>query len=237
MFWRDFKSALGFLTVLPLGGGPPSGRAMAAFPLVGGLVGAVLVGARWAFTKFLPRPLCDVLLVGFWEWFTGGLHLDGLADSCDALLPPMPSERRLEVLKDPHIGAFGTFGVVLVLMAKTAGFYLARDWRPIFLAPLLSKWAMVFAAALYPSASEGLGRRFQKDTGTRELTWASVWTVGGVALAGIPGIWASAAVCLFTLSFAKFVLRRVPGFTGDIYGALGELSEVVALTVGVSVGL
>ncbi|RKY57479.1 MAG: hypothetical protein DRP94_08810 [Candidatus Latescibacterota bacterium] len=98
---RDFKSALGFLTVLPLGGGPPSGRAMAAFPLVGGLVGAVLVGARWAFTKFLPRPLCDVLLVGFWEWFTGGLHLDGLADSCDALLPPMPSERRLEVLKDP----------------------------------------------------------------------------------------------------------------------------------------
>lgn len=234
---KDFKSALGFLTVLPLGDGPPSGRAMAAFPLVGGLVGAALVGARWAFTKFIPRPMCDVLSVGFWEWFTGGLHLDGLADFCDALLPPMPSERRLEVLKDPHIGAFGTFGVVLVLMAKTAGFYLAGDWRPIFLSPLLSKWAMVLAAALYPTArQEGLGRRFQRDVGTRELTLASAWTVGGIALAGIPGIWAAVAVCLFTFFFARFVLRRIPGFTGDIYGALGELSEVVALTVGVSVG-
>ncbi len=232
--FRDLRNALGFLTVLPVGGGPPSGRAMAAFPLVGAFVGGALLCARWASGKLVPHPLSEVFLVGFWAWLTGGLHLDGLADACDALLAPLSPERRLEVLKDPHIGAFGTAGVALVLMAKAAGLYAVRgDWRTLFLAPMLARWAMVLVASSYPSArSEGLGRTFQRDAGKREVLWASAWAVAGVAVAGVVGLWTAASVGLFALAFARFVLKRIPGFTGDLYGALGELSEVLVLTVG-----
>src|SRR5689334_3119978 len=95
-----------------------SGRAAVWYPLVGLVIGAItwLVwkGAELVF----PRFVTGILALIVWVTLTGGLHLDGLADCFDGLFSSLTPERRLEIMKDPHVGAFGVIGLILILVLK-----------------------------------------------------------------------------------------------------------------------
>src|SRR5687767_7053569 len=95
-----------------------SGRAAVWYPLVGVVIGAI----TWLIWKgaiiIFPPLAAGILTLVVWVVLTGGLHLDGLADCCDGLLASTTVERRLEIMKDPHMGAFGVTGLILVLMLK-----------------------------------------------------------------------------------------------------------------------
>ena len=120
--------ALGFLTTLPV---PPlaadeftrrpdlPGQAFAWYPFIGALFGALLSGSGWLlhFSHVAP-PVQAGCLLTIWVLLSGGLHLDGLLDACDALFAPVAFARRLEILKDVHTGAFGVIGCVLVIGLK-----------------------------------------------------------------------------------------------------------------------
>ena len=111
----DFALAWRLLTIIPLPFVPdnierPAGRATAYFPLVGALLGLILAGAGQLFQGLLPEGVAAALLLALWAGLTGLLHLDGLMDSCDGLLPPAEPARRLEIMKDSRVGAFGVIG-------------------------------------------------------------------------------------------------------------------------------
>lgn len=233
----QFLAALHFLTRLPLPRREVSleevGRAGWAFPVVGALIGLLLMGAAWLLGRvFSPIPRAALLLV-FWVAITGALHLDGFIDCCDALLAARPPEIRLEILRDVHVGAFGVVGAGVFLLVKFAALAAlpAGGGPALLLAPTLGRWAMVYAVVRYPYArSAGLGTVLKERTGLRGLLVAT-----GLALAvalgvgRVYGLVAFVGAWLFTVLFARWVLARIPGFTGDVYGALCELTEALVL--------
>jgi len=207
---------------------------MAWFPLVGLIIGAILAGLDFLLAPVLPDLPATALVLVAWVALTGGLHLDGFVDCCDGLLVAKPAEQRLEIMKDSRVGAFGVIGVVCLLLVKFSALAtLAPGDRLgwLLVVPTLSRWTMVWAAWRYPLARrDGFAAWFRAG-----LSWPHVLVAGSTALAvalligRLAGLGSFAAIWLFTILFAIWVQRRIPGLTGDVYGALNELAEVVGL--------
>lgn len=244
--WNSFLSAWRLLTAIPLpapGGEVDAqpGRAFAWFPLIGLILGLGLAGLAWGLPWLLPGPVVAPLLLGAWVAFSGLLHLDGFIDCCDALLPPRPPERRLEILKDSRVGAFGVVGAICLLLVKAGALEALLDagqWRLLIVAPVLGRWAMVWAAAGYPPArTEGLAVMFRAGLGRRQVLVASLLAALFVALAAG---WAGLALLLLgwlaAVGLARWTMARLPGLTGDVYGATCEVVEVITLLGGLSLG-
>jgi adenosylcobinamide-GDP ribazoletransferase len=154
----DILCAFSLLTILPvpfrwLDAKRAPSRAMAAYPLVGVALGMVLTLASVLLQAALSPLLAAALILATWAFLTGGLHLDGWADCCDALPATVTRERRLEILHDPRLGSFGGLGLMLLLLVKFGRRGLAA-W-PALTAPTLTL-AIVNSAAMLP-------RRDQRD--------------------------------------------------------------------------
>lgn len=233
--------ALGFLTSLPVprAGALPAkalARSLACFPIVGGLIGALLLLLDLALALVLPAGVRAALLIAATIALTRGLHLDGLMDSCDGLFGGFTPERRLAIMRDSRVGAFGVLGAATDLLLRHACLIeLAGVWRiaAIVGVPALGRWALVYATVAFPyGRSEGLGLAFKEAAGAREVALASIFAVGiGAAVwwpwgaVGILPAWAA------TWLGARAILRRIPGLTGDSYGALNEVVELLALVL------
>jgi adenosylcobinamide-GDP ribazoletransferase len=173
--------------------------------------------------------------LGLWAGLTGLLHLDGLMDSCDGLLPPRDPARRLEIMQDSHVGAFGVVGVILLLLLKFNALMAVPTPERVpalVVGPVLARWAMTWVMARYPPARrEGLAVYFGKDAGWGQVGVATLIAAGvGFLLMG----WA-VALFLFGLTWliatllARLALARIGGLTGDVYGAICEVSEAALL--------
>jgi adenosylcobinamide-GDP ribazoletransferase len=196
---------------------------------------------KFLFTRLMPDILVAALLLVAWVAVSGALHLDGFVDCCDGLLVAQSSERRLEIMKDSRVGAFGLVGAICLLLVKFSALTaLPSDggttW--LLLVPVVGRWAMVWVAWRYPLAREdGFAAWYRRGLGWRQVALAGVSTLLiAVAVGGWVGLTTVAAVWLFALLFAAWVLRRIPGLTGDVYGALNELAEVVGLLWVIIVG-
>jgi adenosylcobinamide-GDP ribazoletransferase len=232
----DLRAAFAFLTVLPAGypEDRKPGYSFAYFPVVGLAIGAVLwLAAQISFPS--PEVRAFVVLLA-WVVLTGALHLDGFADACDALLATTSPEKRLAIMKDPHAGTWAVAGLVLLLLGK---WVLLRETTGVLLlaTPVVARWAMVVAAWCYPYArSSGLGAYFREGLGQAQLLFATLFTLlSVVALAWIshpflPIVW---IISLLTvLAFGRWAAHRLGGgLTGDVYGAICELTELLCLTV------
>lgn len=230
---NDLRTALGLLTILPLRtSGQISGRAFGFYPFVGALIGIVLVGARILLQLGLPDLVVSALLILLWVVSTGALHLDGFADSCDGLFAATTRERRLAILHDVHLGAFGVTGLVLLLMTKFAAVASLRALSPLLLAPILGRWAMVYAATWPPARAEGMAVLFRAGLTKRVILAATVVTALLAALCGEFGLAAFVAAFALATGLARFALVRVGGLTGDVYGMICECVEVAVLILG-----
>lgn len=210
------------------------GKSFGHFPLVGVLIGLLLM-----FLHNLPisSSLNAFLILLVWVVITGGLHLDGVADSCDALFASVTPERRLEIMKDPHTGTWGVVGVVLILLGKFVA--LGEDlWLVILFAPVAGRMVMVIAAYALPYArAEGLGATMREGLGFSELLLSLTplvgLSVGVMAYHTSVELIAVVAGVLSGLLLALWARRRLGGgLTGDVYGLLCEFTEVVTLLVG-----
>ncbi len=238
--FTDFLVAMQFLTVIPpvikrLFTPQEMGRAVAYYPLVGLVIGGVLVGADRLFTYFVPHMLSSALLLVVWVLSSGALHVDGFLDSLDGLLGGFTPESRLSILRDEHKGAFAVAGGILLFLVKFAAIYSLAGWRmlAVLVAPVLGRWAISLAIVAFPYARpEGLGKVMKENAGWKEAGLATVFMLLITALAaGFYGLAACAAAVLVGLLVVWFTLRRIPGLTGDIYGALCELVETAVLLV------
>lgn len=213
------------------------GRAVGFFPLVGALLGALLMGLDRLVSQTLPANLTAALVLTGWITATGALHIDGLLDSLDGLFGGHTPGRRLEIMHDERVGAFGLTGGVLLLILKVTALTALPDRGPaLVLAPTLARWGMSLSIVHFPYARpQGLGRAMKDQARWEQAAVATSTALVVTALTvtelggGLIG-WAAMAVTgLLTWIIARLVLARIPGLTGDIYGALGETLEVALL--------
>ncbi|HYA68008.1 MAG TPA: adenosylcobinamide-GDP ribazoletransferase [Acidimicrobiales bacterium] len=231
------RQALSFLT--PFGGATtPSRAALGWFPAVGASVGLVVGGAWWAAGRLWAAPVAAALTVAADVAVTGFLHLDGLADAADGLVPPLSSDRRLTVMADPAVGAFGVGAVVVVLLVRF-GAFASTPAVPLVVAGLwcASRTAMAVTAQVVPYARPGgLASAFVDDSQRRDpwinaavgATLSVALVVAGRGWRGVVCVAAGAIAFAVVVTFAR---RRIGGFTGDVLGAAGVIGETVGLLV------
>ena len=238
------RAAIGFLTILPVSPPDAAGalaRAHAWFPAVGLLLGGMIALFDLALRALhLPVLLASALLVAALAALTRALHLDGFMDTCDGLLGGFDRERRLEILRDPHVGAFAVVGVVCLLMVKLAALTaLPAGSRTgvLILFPCLSRAAMLLVMESFPYARRaGLGTRFVNH-GSRFGPWAGllIAAAAAVALTGLPGLALAALAAATAWAVGAWATRLLGGVTGDVYGAVNETAEVAVLGLAVLV--
>ncbi|NLX37346.1 MAG: adenosylcobinamide-GDP ribazoletransferase [Chloroflexi bacterium] len=238
--WRvqavGLAAALQFLTVAPPIVRRPFaddelGAAVGWFPVVGLLIGLLLTGARTAL-QLLGSPLLSAAMtLAIWVVLTGALHLDGLLDACDGLFGGHTPDRRLEIMRDHHIGAFALAGGVLLLLAKFAALSEPNPWRLFALVPALARGGLSLAVITQPYARpQGTGAALKRHAGAPQA-WLAILTTAALAL-GLTG-WRGFAMLLATglvqLAVVRLARAKVGGLTGDLYGAIVELGELTAL--------
>ena len=237
---KNFLRALSFLTILPMGQLPLSeekelARSMVFFPLVGLVIGLLLALGYYLLSFLFSKSLVLWLTIGLLALLTRGLHLDGFADTMDGLGSGGPREKILEVMRDSRIGSFGVISLILLIGAK----YFALDQISIpsipyalILMAVMGRNAMVLVCyrSAYARFSEGLGKPFTENLGVREVTFSSLSAFGIALLTmGIKGILVFLGICLFSLVYRFFFIKKLGGVTGDILGAANELTELLCL--------
>jgi adenosylcobinamide-GDP ribazoletransferase len=226
-------SALQFLTLFPWPArtersADEIGRSAIFFPLTGLLLGLILVLANWLVRPFTTSGLCSVVLVALLAFLTGGLHLDGLADTFDGLGAGGDRDRMLAVMDDSRTGVFGVVAVVLVILFKLHAIESMADqiWRALLCAPLLARWAMVLLAFRAKAAKGGLGSIWIATMAPKHFLIATASAVILVAaILQIAGLLLMMWVALFAMALKHYFHRRLGGVTGDVFGAVGELTE------------
>jgi adenosylcobinamide-GDP ribazoletransferase len=196
---------------------------------VGLSIGVVLMLSHALFNWVLPPWVAGVLTAALWGALTGGLHIDGLADTSDGLLASVPQEDKLRILRDPRVGAYGVLAVVVVFLLKSSGASSLRAWSDLILPPVLGRSALLYLA-MFPQAREaGMGASFQAGLRRRDVTIAMLVTALVAGLFRWRGLLAYLLVMIFLFLFFRTAQRRIGGVTGDVMGAGCELAEVLSL--------
>jgi len=238
------REALAFLTLIGRGE-TPSPRALAWFPVVGAIVGLAVGFVWWGTAQWFPLPVAGAVAIVADLAFTGLLHVDGLADSADGLIPPLPRERRLEIMRDPHAGVFAVVAVVAVLLVRFAvlgsippGAIAPASIRAVLVIAALwctSRTAMAVIATTVPYARrQGLASAFIGGRPGVTLLVAVPLALGLGVLGTDPparGVLAVLACALGAAVVATFARTRLGGFTGDVLGAAGVIGETVGLVL------
>ena len=237
---KDFLRALSFLTILPVRQIPLSeerelARSMAFFPLVGLIIGLLSAIGNYLLSLVLPQSLTLWFTLGLVSLLTRGLHLDGFADTMDGLASGGSKERILEVMRDSRIGAFGVMSLILLFGAK----YLALDQisnpsihYSLILMIVMGRNSMVLVCFRSPYArpGEGLGKPFTENLSPREMAFSLASAIGiSLLIMNVKGILVFLGVCLFSLAYRLFFIKKMGGVTGDILGAANELAELLCL--------
>jgi adenosylcobinamide-GDP ribazoletransferase len=235
----QIRLAASFLTILPLARAAPADSAEVAgsfgwFPLVGFAIGGVLCAAdRWFGHFCAPAPRA-VLTVALLATITGGLHLDGLADTADAIGAGRDRARALEIMRDSRIGSFGAITLILVIglkIAVLAGSVGAPRYAALYMAPGLGRWAMVaIAQGLEYLRADGAGATLLARERRRNL-WIATATaiVALIPVVARHALRACVIAVVITIALRSLYRRWLGGVTGDLIGAAGELVETAVL--------
>ncbi|WGL62879.1 adenosylcobinamide-GDP ribazoletransferase [Pseudomonas sp. CW003PS] len=226
--------ALQFLTRLPVSlPGIPTpeqvGRSLLWYPLVGLLLGLLLWGAHLLLGQ-TPAVLQAAIILALWVGLSGGLHLDGLADTADAWVGGFADrERTLAIMKDPRSGPIAVVVLVLLLLLKFAAlFTLLQAGQGIYLLllPWLGRSLLPLLLATTPYVRVGgLGQALVDHLPRGQLPWVLGVHLLGMLLFGWMGLLALATALLLFIWLRRALLRRLGGTTGDTAGALVELGE------------
>lgn len=235
--WHDVASAIGLLTRLPVRVDHPRGAEAAwAWPLAGVGVGAMAVAVGAGLMAVgVPVGVAAVGVLGAGAVVTGALHEDGLADTVDGFFGGWTPERRLDIMKDSHIGSYGTLALILTVLAR---------WAALCAVLPVSVWAVVGVAALsrapmavvmwaLPSArgnglSQSVGRPDAQAVG---VAVALALMVGVLMMELAATLMVALMVGLVTLGVIALARARIGGQTGDVLGAVQQACELVGLVV------
>lgn len=232
----SLRLAVAFLTIAPVrlrGQAPPLGAAAAWFPLVGAAIGALAGGVGWLARPTLGAPVAAALAVAVVVVVTGALHQDALADCADGLGVRFGDRtRRLAVMRDSSIGAFGATALGLWLIVTVAALAeLDRDdaFAALVVACVVARWStLLHAAATKPARPDGLGAGFSVRAGGLIVATA-IAAAAALGLQRLDGLAAIAAGLLVAVVVSAWARRALGGRSGDTLGATVALAEVAVL--------
>ncbi len=242
---KNFITALQFLTIFTVSRKHAAeegdlAKSMAYFPVIGFLIGLILVYADKVFTvAALPQTIGNLLLLALAVLATRALHIDGLADTCDGIMGGKDHESRLAIMKDSRLGTAGALSIVFVVFFKYLclnNLYNSEKVAALLTAPMLGRWSqtlMVFKANY--GREDGMGKVFVGHLRAGGLLAASVIAVGLTAFVIIREDARSvflvvsliSGVLVFTYFGKRYLTRKLGGVTGDAIGAMSELTEVL----------
>ncbi len=233
-----FLIALQFLTIVPvqlkqIPTARQNAQSLLFYPVIGLLIGLILFGLSVALIK-LPAILLASIVLVIWIWLTGGLHLDGLADTADAWVGGFGDrERTLKIMKDPACGPIGVLSLIIVCLLKFAALYVLIEQHLnafLILVPMLGRNVALFLFLTTTYVRDkGLGRSM-----TDFLPKAILWIVFVITLSLLYLFKWYGLVVLISFLLLLFYLRslfikRIGGITGDTIGASIELIEMNVL--------
>ncbi len=213
------------------------GRAAVFFPIVGLLIGGGLVITSKLTSLFLPISISDAIVITILIIITGGLHIDGFADTIDGFAGGKDKNDILRIMKDSGIGAFGTAGLIMLLLMKYLSIQsLHLDMKYWLLAamPVVSRWAVLPMGLLfrYARLEGGTGKAFAEAIKLKEFVLGSILCLFIVVLLlGVMGLSLLAGIFIVTLIIGWYSNKRVGGITGDVFGAAIEVNELTALVL------
>lgn len=236
---RDVMQALTLLSRLPLGGfsHDRGARAAWAYPVAGMVIGAIAaLGGASAQALGLPAPLAALIALVLLVICSGALHEDGLADTADGLWGGWTRQRRLEIMKDSHIGTYGVIALVLSLGARGSALWLLFDHGPgtataaIVASAALSRAVMPCVMAALPHAREtGLSHGQGRPAPRTAIVGLGIACGVAIGLTGGAGVWAMLWALIATGLVARIAQAKIGGQTGDILGATQQITEIAVL--------
>ncbi len=228
---KHFFTALRFLTIIPARSDDVFDlqRMSGFFPLVGLVLGGLLLAGDAFFARLWSEAVVAWLDVVLLLVLTGGLHVDGLGDAGDGLLSHRSPEKMLAIMKDSRLGVMGLLAILVVLGLKWAGLSglgANKGWA-LFLVPAYSRLGMLFGLHFLPYGRPegGIG----SGAFSRPLPWSAFWGLGLLLplalLMGQTGLWLIIGFACLVLLVLCFYRRRLGCITGDMLGALNEVLE------------
>jgi adenosylcobinamide-GDP ribazoletransferase len=210
------------------------GQSVSFYPLVGLAIGGVMFGVMSGMSRFFSSQVCAAVALVLWVILTRAIHLDGFLDTCDGLFGGFTPEKRLCIMRDPRVGSFALAGGGVLLIAMFSAIESTDNQVcSLLLAPVFGRWALSFAVVAFPYARPGgMGRVIKDNSHWQQLLIASfttlviAWFVGqwfGLIILGL--------VVIITFLWLRYVLRLIPGLTGDIYGATCVMIEALVLII------
>jgi adenosylcobinamide-GDP ribazoletransferase len=209
-----------------------SGRAAGWYPFVGLTIGAFVASGFVTLDIYFSPLVTGAITLTLWVIITGGLHLDGLADCCDGLLHASSPERRLEIMKDSHMGAFGGIGLILTLLLKGSALASLSPGKAvpvILLAASLGRWFIILAGFEPLARPGGMGADFASGVRRSSLIWGGIIPLSLAIYLGVSGLIAGVIAFLTVFFLLRFVRNRIGGVTGDIFGLIVETIETITL--------
>ena len=238
-------AAAAFLTRLPIDrrgaiAREDVARGVALFPVVGAGIGAVMAGVAWALGQAFPVGVAAVGAVAVGLILTGGLHLDGLADTIDGY-GATSRERALEIMRDHAIGVYGAAAIAVDLIGTTLVIAALAEqagglWM-VIAAGAVSRAAAGILGSVepYARASGGTGSVLAQHGHRTGTWWAAIIGLAIAAVSGgVRGLIGCAAAALVAAVWAWRCRRRLGGMTGDTLGAAVEMTAIVVLLVGLA---
>ena len=238
---KRFLIALQFLTVLPVKikseiAKEDFGGSLLYFPVVGMLIGLLPAGMV-LLLGFLPNPVVGVLILIISIVITGGIHLDGFADTCDGFYGQWPKEKILEIMRDSRVGVMGAAGIFCLLALKlTLIISLPPNvlWKVLIMTTVFARWSQVLACCTSDYArEEGKGKCFVSHAGKASFFAGSIFTVVlFLLLMKLEGLILLVISLPAVLLFIRYAKKKIGGMTGDTIGATSEIAEIAVLFFG-----
>ncbi len=230
-------AAFQFLTIFPtiikrMFTSQEMGRAVAWFPLVGIVLGLFLYVVNYLAQLIFPVSVSAAITLFAWIIFTRAFHLDGFMDTCDGLFGGFTPERRLEIMKDSRMGAFGVAGGILVLLTEYSALQSSVNlFAALTLSTTLGRWASPLVIYAFPYAREdGLGIEMKRNVRIQEVIIATLIS-GALSFCvyGWMGFLLMLISAVISICIALYAMRLLNGLTGDIYGTVTTAVEMFVL--------
>jgi len=244
---KNFINAVQFLTVFTLSKKHrieegDLARSVVYFPIVGFLIGFILVNADKLFLLIvLPQSIGNMLLVVLSVLITRALHTDGLADACDGLMGGRSPEARLAIMKDSRLGTAGALAILFSVLIKYLCFnnlFEGEKIAALLTAPMLGRWSQtIMVFNVHYGREEGMARAFVGHLRSSGMAAVSAVAVGLTVFVNVRleprTVYLALSVLLGVLGLTalgkRYAVRKFGGVTGDAIGAVNELNEMLVL--------
>lgn len=200
------------------------------FPIIGLIIGLLLY-IPTLFKDYIHKP---VLIVAIWIvyiWLTGGLHIDGLADTLDGIFSNRDREKILDIMKDSRIGTFGVLGIVLfIIFNLVLSYYI--DYRLFILIPVVGRSSALLSASIskYARKEGGMGEAFIENCFLKEASIGIAFSfLIAFILLRVKAILAMVITFIAVILITNSIRRKLEGITGDIMGCVIEISQTLLI--------